>query len=472
VELDDRLLLGLRAHPGGLLDAPLHGRADLLDHPVGVGLRLRREDLADEDLPQRLPQVAVDRPHATLPARRVLGGSLQVGAVEAEAGVHEGGGERGGGAARQVEAEVGLEIVQAERAELLLHLLVEPGLGDVEVVQARLAEGAQVGVPAEGGGERLELLAVHRVGGLVGIAELDGGEGGLGEGGLQAHHGLGAARRLRVAQQLEDLPHVGLVALARLLGLGVVLGVVLGGGQAETAGAGEADHPRGVLGVLAGAEEEEHRTVEALRVEPAEHGGEVRLGFHAGDGRQGGPDGTDPRLLDGRLVHAGGEVVADLLGVGVAPGVRAGRLLQHPPEEPLVVVLRLGVDVPAGLVGGDRVLLQPFAAGELEEVDAGVDRAVHHGRVEARRIGQSGQGSLRRGGLRGRGGGRRLRGQGRKRGERQDRKDGEAAVHQGLLWRRKRSINGREYRHRARAGSESSGSGGARVTMFACGPGG
>src|SRR4029077_691891 len=100
---------------------------------------------------------------------------------------------------------------------------------------------------------------------------------------------------------------------------------------------------------------------------------------------------------------------ADLLRVGVAAGGGTGRLLQHPPEEAPVVLRHLGVDVPGGEIGGDRVLLQPLATGELVEIDARIDRAVHYRGVEARRIGERGERAL----------GRRLRGDGRRAGEAQ-----------------------------------------------------
>ena len=59
-------------------------------------------------------------------------------------------------------------------------------------------------------------------------------------------------------------------------------------------------------------------------MESAEEGGEVGLGLEAGDGGKPRLQGIDPRLVDRRLVHAGGEIVADLPGVGVAAGsVRA-----------------------------------------------------------------------------------------------------------------------------------------------------
>ena len=75
--------------------------------------------------------------------------------------------------------------------------------------------------------------------------------------------------------------------------------------------------------------------------------------------------------IDGCSIHAGGEVVAHLLLHGSAV-LRLCIGLENAPQELLVFVAKLGVDAPAGLVGGDRVFLFPAAAGELVEIHAGV----------------------------------------------------------------------------------------------------
>ena len=62
------------------------------------------------------------------------------------------------------------------------------------------------------------------------------------------------------------------------------------------------------------------------------------------------------------------------LGLRAAEGF--GGLFQDPPEEPQVLLRQLGVDVPARLVGRNRVQLVPVAAGERQKSYAGVHGAV------------------------------------------------------------------------------------------------
>ena len=63
-----------------------------------------------------------------------------------------------------------------------------------------------------------------------------------------------------------------------------------------------------------------------------------------------GLDRREPRALDGILVHARGEVVADLLLGGRASAHGLRRVLENAPEVALVVHAQLAVRVPAILV--------------------------------------------------------------------------------------------------------------------------
>jgi pimeloyl-ACP methyl ester carboxylesterase len=64
------------------------------------------------------------------------------------------------------------------------------------------------------------------------------------------------------------------------------------------------------------------------------------------------------------------------------------RLLEDAPQEKLVLVRQLAVDVPARLVRRDRVVLDPSAAGVLVEIGARIDGTIHRGGVEAGGVGQ------------------------------------------------------------------------------------
>ena len=185
------------------------------------------------------------------------------------------------------------------------------------------------------------------------------------------------------------------VLFADLLHLGIVLDVVVAIRKAKAAGRGKGDHTLGVFEVLVGFEAEQgFRALQLL----------ARHQRGQGPDRAQMRDGIEVRLkreslglLDGAFVHAGVEVVPNLLLDGAASLGLLGRLIEDAPQKQLVVVGELRVDVPVRLVRRDGVLLDPCAAGVVEEVRAGVDRAVHGSRIQARRVGEpgKGRGSLR-----------------------------------------------------------------------------
>ena len=61
------------------------------------------------------------------------------------------------------------------------------------------------------------------------------------------------------------------------------------------------------------------------------------------------------------------------------------------PEETLVVFREFAVDIPARLIRGDRILLDPAAAGVMVEVRTRVDRAIRGRDVQARAVRQGGE---------------------------------------------------------------------------------
>ena len=121
-------------------------------------------------------------------------------------------------------------------------------------------------------------------------------------------------------------------------------------------------------------------------------GHHVRLIAHRLDAVQLALEGRDALLVDGRGVHATGEVVADLLVERAAAGLHHGGAFEEAELHLLVVVLQFAETSPAGAVGGQRVLGDPVAAGVLVEIDARIDGLVHGGGVDAPlRHGEQGQ---------------------------------------------------------------------------------
>src|SRR5258706_15592354 len=79
-------------------------------------------------------------------------------------------------------------------------------------------------------------------------------------------------------------------------------------------------------------------------------------------------------------------MVAALLLVEVAYRGPLRQLVEDAPQVPLVLLRELAVNVPARLVGWDRIVLLPAAAAVLEEVHARIDGAIHGRDIEAGRV--------------------------------------------------------------------------------------
>ena len=114
-------------------------------------------------------------------------------------------------------------------------------------------------------------------------------------------------------------------------------------------------------------------------------GDELFAGLQRVDVREAGLDRLEAGGVDRRSVHAGLEVVAHLLLHGRAVG-SLGVGLEDAPEKLLVFIRELRVDAPRCLVRGDGIVLHPATAGELVEVDAGIDTLVHAVEIERWRV--------------------------------------------------------------------------------------
>ena len=187
-----------------------------------------------------------------------------------------------------------------------------------------------------------------------------------------------------LAAEGEQLRDVVSVLPAQLHALGVGLQVVVAIWQAESAGADLNNHRGGIHGVLIRprAKEEIAGSIVMQRGDGSE---QLWPRLECIDPRKLWLDWLVTVGIDGGLVHAGLKVVADLLLDRCAVG-SLGVLLQDAPEKLLILIRKLRVDVPCGLVGGNRVQLLPSTAGVLIEVHARVDAAIHAGEIKRRRV--------------------------------------------------------------------------------------
>ncbi len=118
--------------------------------------------------------------------------------------------------------------------------------------------------------------------------------------------------------------------------------------------------------------------------------GQVLLGFDCRNLIQLWLQRRGAKLFHGRLIHARGKKVTNFLLRGRAPGGFLREIIQNTPKEALIVLGQFSVDAPTRLVGRNRVVLHPAAAGVNVEVHTRVRGFVHGGNIQAGGIGQSG----------------------------------------------------------------------------------
>ena len=385
VQLDDGRLLGGLGHPRKRLDVAAQGLFERLHQLRDLGLGVGAEGRLDVLLPQQIAERAVHRGGAAVGARARLLDARRGSAARNRNSRSQtlpatprrpraAGGRRSTPEKRSIGWDGSVAAICFRKS----------GWATFRRLERRRAHGLEITVPVEARGERRQLLPGHDVVGLVGIAQGHAVHGRLGEDGLhlENHARLGGGGVGGVAGKLEHVLHVLLEALADLDGLGVGLQVVLAVGQREAALAERGDGAVGILGVRGRAEQEQRADAQTVQVGDLGH--HVRLIAHRLDAVQLGLDGRDALLVDGRGVHATGEVVADLLVDRAAAGLHHGGALQDVELHLFVAVLQFGETSPAGAVGGERVLGDPVAAGVLVEVDARIDGLVHGGGVDAR----------------------------------------------------------------------------------------
>ena len=394
MQLLERALLGILPHPRQLLNLALHGRFDSLGHSKRALLGGRRERLGDKFLAQRLADVSVHAPHAAFPARRHLLHSAQILAIEIEIRIVKSRRQGGSPGMHQMPAQISFPVVQLAGLEQRLHFLEISRLCDVDGGCVRRMAGLEVIRPVERWSQSLQLRRSHFMKQLIRIALIHARERSFCQRRLDLHHGLGVSLRRgrRLAEQFEHVLHVFHIFLPRLLGLRVGLGVVIAVGKAQTARVGKRDHAAGIL-----------HNPDSIRIQTACH--RPRFQDAGAPGMRAdressaslaiasssGFSGADSGLLHRGLVHAGGEVVADLSFHHVPCRTWLGRFHQNPPQETLVVLVQLGINVPARLIRRDRILLDPSPARVVVKVGARIHRPVHGRCVQAGAVRQGEQ---------------------------------------------------------------------------------
>ena len=130
----------------------------------------------------------------------------------------------------------------------------------------------------------------------------------------------------------------------------------------------------GVFIVLTRAEAEERCHSAAVQV--SDYRDHVGVGLDGGDAGEVSLDGSGAFAIGSGFVHASAVEIADFLGHGVARAFLGSGLLEDVAKHPEVLLGEFVEASPAGLIIGDGIVLNPIAAGELEEVGARIGGAI------------------------------------------------------------------------------------------------
>ena len=215
------------------------------------------------------------------------------------------------------------------------------------------------------------------------VATLHHLHGAFGQRGFHVHYGCGFCGCLfrGIAQQLEHIGNVLDVRFLQFYRFFISLQVIVAFRQGESSLIHLCDHFLRVLKIRSGAKIKECANANPMQVRHFVH--QARLALH-------GVDAVKFRLqygyaffIDGLFIHAGSVIVTDFLLVGGAAGRRLGCLFKNLMQHSAVVLCQLIEASPTGLVRGNRIVLQPAAAGILVKVLAGIRGLVQACKIKA-----------------------------------------------------------------------------------------
>jgi len=214
---------------------------------------------------------------------------------------------------------------------------------------------------------------------LVRVPFRDTGQRGFCKRRLDTHDGyrIGLRRIRGFAQEAEHPGHMSQVARACRNGLDISLHVEIAIRESEATGCDTGNHFGGVARVLLNLHTEEKAAASHAQMQTAQQNGEIFALGQRVDAFQVGAQWLAASLLDGCLIHAGGEIIADLLRVRRTVGSRIRRLLQYTPQKMSIVLIQLFINAPARLIRWNGVVLLPTAAGVPIKILAGIDRPIH-----------------------------------------------------------------------------------------------
>ena len=190
---------------------------------------------------------------------------------------------------------------------------------------------------------------------------------------------------------------MGAVLAENFLRLVVGLQIVVAIGKAQAALVKLGDDLGGVVVILLAGEAEEGRVRLVVAVLPRSGEKVMQVGdlqrdfflrFQGGDARQFRLQRLQAGGFDAAFVHAGGPVVANLLLDGGALGIVGAGGDHGFAQQIFVPQLKAATCAPVDLIRGNGIGGQPFVAGVLVEIVAGIERFVGRVWVEVLELGR------------------------------------------------------------------------------------
>ncbi|CAB4933943.1 unannotated protein [freshwater metagenome] len=363
VQLVQGFAARLRAHPFELGDVAAVGLGEVVDEHLHACLRVRREVAFDVELADGLAEDVLYERDAALPALAVLLGSGQRRSVERKVLVDECAGQERGPGMDDAPREPRLPRLDVLRRPQGHERVDERWLAhdDLGELFGGAAEAGNPCGPIESGLVLHQSVELDEVVALLGVAPGDDVPVARGDLVLEIEH------RLRVVLDAAEREHLRDVRDVARADVGVlVLAVVRLVGQADSGLAEVHQVAVGSLGV--GVDVVSDTAADSGALQRAENACERDQVGRIGNGGELVGDRGGAELFGPVGVHEAREQVADLLCVATGGRIRGRRFFDDGLYIDLGAVVQRPERTVDGAVGGNAVVLQPFAVDVHEEV--------------------------------------------------------------------------------------------------------
>ena len=386
-QLDHRLLLGGRRHPGETLNVRAQCRFDGVNHLDSARFAVGRECAVDVGLAEGFSQIVVGGTDASPPAWLLLFGAGQCTREEVEILIDHRFVQVRRDMMNHLPAHVDLPVLERMRGDQFFFGAEKIRRGHNVVVAGWRLHRLQISLPIDGGRELPHLRQRHFIVDVLGIAAFYVIHLRLGHRGFQVNHGAGVGCGLsfRFACQHEHLLNVSSIFRKQLLRLVIVFQVVVAIRKTQPALIDLRDDFGSVVIILLAGETEEGRIRLIVRLRPRAReemmkAHDLQRDFFLGLQRRDALQFRLHRLQSGGLnaafVHARRPVIANLLRNGGAARIVFAGGFQSFAQQTFIPQLQPAARAPIDLVGRNRIRSQPFVASIFIKIVAWIQRLV------------------------------------------------------------------------------------------------